>query len=155
MHGKPLSTSEIAYTWQPIKQEKRNGIITGYTLTLRNVDGSVKKSFSSNASTVRLTVNGLESWTNYTADISGMTIKGSGPPSPQVLVATLEEGNQLIYEYLQSKIIYIIQSKVLFKRMIKFINFYTNIYVTCSFTAVFIRNSFFIMFKIDINIRLF
>jgi len=88
-----LSTSEITYTWQPIPREKRNGIITGYNFTLQNMDGTVKENVILNDSTLSLTVKGLDTWTNYTANVSGMTIKGLGPWSSQTLVATLEEGN--------------------------------------------------------------
>lgn len=91
--GNVLSTTEIAFSWQPITHEKRNGIITGYTLLINNMNGIVVKSLVVNASTLDMKVEGLVSWTNYTANMSCMTVKGSGPWSSKIMVTTLEEGN--------------------------------------------------------------
>lgn len=90
--GQPLTTSEIVFTWQTIALQKRNGIIIGYYLTLRNTETNVEQSVTLNGSTLNHTISGLDAWTNYTANISGMTHKGLGPWSPEISVTTLEQG---------------------------------------------------------------
>ncbi|KAK3728134.1 hypothetical protein QZH41_019448, partial [Actinostola sp. cb2023] len=90
--GKGLNTTALSFTWQAITPDEQNGIILGYTLSLHRINESLVKTMTvNNGTALTTTTGGLETWFNYTVNISGFTVKGAGPWSSKVLVTTLEE----------------------------------------------------------------
>ena len=62
--------------WSPPHAVDQNGIITNYTVTCSLVDDIIQHMTTSGT---RLTVTGLEPFTNYTCSVSAATVVGSGP----------------------------------------------------------------------------
>ena len=80
----------MSLVWSPPHVDDRNGIITSYTVMCSSVDALVHHSTTSET---RLTVTGLEPFTNYTCSVSAATIVGSGPAIVKNVVT--EKGNIL------------------------------------------------------------
>ena len=80
--GPPLNLTTLvtqrtmSLIWSPPHVDDQNGIITSYTVMCSLVDGLVHRSTTSET---RLTVTGLEPFTNYTCSVSAATVIGSGP----------------------------------------------------------------------------
>ena len=62
--------------WSPPHAADRNGIITNYTVTCSLVNDIIQRTTTRET---RLTVTGLEPFTNYTCSVSAATVVGSGP----------------------------------------------------------------------------
>lgn len=84
------------YNWKPIAPELCHGIITSYNLTLRDVNGSLVRSFELNGTSLSHIVTGLETGTNYSAVIRGSSNKGDGPWTSEILVSTLKIGKTML-----------------------------------------------------------
>ena len=80
--GPPLNLTALvtqrtmSLVWSPPHVEDRNGIITSYTVMCSLADVIIHQS---KPSETRLTVTGLEPFTNYTCSVSAATVVGSGP----------------------------------------------------------------------------
>ena len=66
----------MSLVWSPPHVDDRNGIITSYTVMCSLADVIIHRSTTSET---RLTVTGLEPFTNYTCSVSAATVVGSGP----------------------------------------------------------------------------
>ena len=62
--------------WSPPLAADRNGIITSFTVNCSSADDIIQRTTTSET---RLTVTGLEPFTNYTCSVSAATVVGSGP----------------------------------------------------------------------------
>ena len=80
--GTPLNLSALvtqrtmSLVWSPPHVDDRSGIITSYTVMCSLAVVIIHRSTTSET---RLTVTGLEPFTNYTCSVSAATVVGSGP----------------------------------------------------------------------------
>ena len=80
--GPPLNLTALvtqrtmSQVWSPPHVDDQNGIITSYTVNCSLANVIIHHSTTSET---RLTVTGLEPFTNYTCSVSAATIVGSGP----------------------------------------------------------------------------
>ena len=88
-HSHP-TTAELS--WSPLPVEKRNGVITGYTIQVEGPDFSREISVQDgNMSSVE--VPGLRPFTSYTFHVSAMTKAGTGPVA--TVSSTTPEGGEM------------------------------------------------------------
>ena len=88
-HSHP-TTAELS--WSPLPVEKRNGVITGYTIQVEGPDFSREISVQDgNMSSVE--VPGLMPFTSYTFYVSAMTKAGTGPVA--TVSSTTPEGGEM------------------------------------------------------------
>ena len=84
----------ILVTWKPVPLSEQNGIITGYTVYYRAVQGNfvndTEQSLRVNASVTTVEVSQLEEYVTYNVSVSGHTSVGEGPRSKGVVVRTAE-----------------------------------------------------------------
>ena len=71
--------------------EERNGIITGYTINVTNLDNGTVEQFTTTVVS-NFTISNLRPFTTYVATISARTAIGMGPFSNVLSVQTLEDG---------------------------------------------------------------
>lgn len=88
-----VSSERIMLTWDPPLLQNRNGIITGYTINVTNLDtGEISQIVTSNRN---LTLDSLTPFTTYTFIIAARTSVGAGPFSTELTIITLEDGKSL------------------------------------------------------------
>ena len=80
----PVSPS-ATITWDPPPIAQQNGVITGYLVTLTNLDEGGVSSYTSGNEELRLT---LDFNTMYTVIVTALTSVGSGPPTTVVHFST-------------------------------------------------------------------
>ena len=94
--GRPVDQHRIEVSWKPPLAHKQNGALAGYKVfymkdeagktendaTVKNV-GPGKQS---------VTLEGLQTWTDYKIWVVAYTRVGDGPASPPILVQTDEDG---------------------------------------------------------------
>ena len=85
-----LSTgvTTISLAWQLPLLADRNGIITGYTVTLSSVSSTETRQITTTYT--NLTVTSLSPYTTYECIVAAYTTVGEGPPSNIILVQTQE-----------------------------------------------------------------
>ena len=85
-----LSSRSILLTWDAPPVEGQNGIITGYTVTITELEtGEVSTMFTESNN---LTLYPLQPFTTYGFIVLAQTVVGSGPATHFVSVTTHEEG---------------------------------------------------------------
>ena len=91
--GYNISQTAIQLFWTPVPQDKANGIVIGYNVSLKEADEVQPTRYIIFDSSILQTVIGwLRPLTVYKLNVRAFTIKGSGPPSPLITVTTEEEG---------------------------------------------------------------
>ena len=88
-HSLP-TTAELS--WSSLPLEKRNGVITGYTIQVMGPDSS-RDIPVQDAETTTVEVPGLRPFTSYTFHVSAMTKAGSGPVA--TISSTTPEGGEM------------------------------------------------------------
>ncbi len=87
-------TRRVLVTWKPVPLSEQNGIITGYTVYYRAVQGNfengTEQSLRVNASVTIVEVSQLEEYVTYNVSVSAHTSVGEGPRSKGVLERTAE-----------------------------------------------------------------
>ena len=85
-----LSSRSILLTWDAPPVEGQNGIITGYTVNITELEtGEVSAMFTESNN---LTLHSLQPFTTYGFLVSAETVAGRGPTTRFVSVTTQEEG---------------------------------------------------------------
>ena len=84
----------MSLVWSPPHVDDRNGIITSYTVICSLAGIVVHRSTTSET---RLTVTGLEPFTNYTCSVSAATVVGSGPAVVKNVVT--EKGEYFTFSF--------------------------------------------------------
>ena len=90
--GYNISPTAIQLFWVPLPQDKANGIVIGYNVSLKEADGVQPTRYITFDSSVQAVIGWLRPVTVYELNVRAFTIKGSGPPSPFITVRTEEEG---------------------------------------------------------------
>ena len=81
----------MTISWHPPPFEFRNGIITGYTISLTTVGSGDVSEHSSSTDTI--TLGSLHPFTAYAFAVAAKTSVGTGPYTTDSTVMTLEDGN--------------------------------------------------------------
>jgi len=107
-----ITSTAIAMRWLPPSPQHINGITQGYhvnltaTATFNDSMLSLRRTFISNLTNMlgeqTAVITGLYKYTEYQLIIMCFTAAGSGPPSQQISVRTLEDGNILLLQKLLS-----------------------------------------------------
>ena len=84
----------MSLVWSPPRVDDRNGIITSYTVICSLAGIVVHRSTTSET---RLTVTGLEPFTNYTCSVRAVTVVGSGPAVVKNVVT--EKGEYFTFSF--------------------------------------------------------
>ena len=85
-----LSSRSVLLTWDAPPVEGQNGIITGYTVNITELEtGEVSTMFTEARN---LTLYSLRPFTTYGLLVSAQTIAGRGPTTHLLSVTTQEEG---------------------------------------------------------------
>ena len=85
-----LSSRSILLTWNAPPAEGQNGIITGYTINITELEtGDVSTMFTESHN---LTLYSLQPFTTYGSLVSAQTVAGRGPATHFLSVTTHEEG---------------------------------------------------------------
>ena len=71
--------------WDSLPIDQQNGIITGYIMTLTNLDEGTVSNHTSDSEEITLT---LAFYTMYTVTVTAQTSVGGGPPSTVVHFST-------------------------------------------------------------------
>lgn len=82
----------INLTWAEVAPHQRNGIITGYTVTVTDLDDPEAIVMSYDVTSLSLTVPDLWPYTTYGVLLRAHTSVGAGPSSDLYTVQTHEEG---------------------------------------------------------------
>ena len=80
--------------WSPPLAADQNGTITNYTVTCSLVDDIIQHTTTSET---KLTITGLEPFTNYTCSVSAATVVGSGQPVVKSVVTGKGKTFQFIF----------------------------------------------------------
>ncbi|XP_031570864.1 von Willebrand factor D and EGF domain-containing protein-like [Actinia tenebrosa] len=87
LHASPVKYDTMRITWAPIPQNKRNGVILGYTIYYHELYANQwnqqrkpwKSARTPNGHMTSITVTGLQSYTEYCVKMSAFTSKGEYP----------------------------------------------------------------------------
>ena len=90
--GYNISQTAIQLFWTPLSQDKANGIVIGYNVSLKEADVVQPTRYLTFDSSVQAIIGWLRPFTVYKLNVRAFTIKGSGPPSPFITVTTEKEG---------------------------------------------------------------
>ena len=90
--GYNISPTAIQLFWTPVPQDKANGIVIGYNVSLKEADGVQPTRYITFDSSIKAVIGWLRPFTVYKLNVKAFTIKGSGPPSPFITVRTEKEG---------------------------------------------------------------
>jgi len=99
-----LSSTVIAVRWVPPSPQHINGIIQGYHVNMSTVFNdsvvSSQRRFISNLTNMdgeqSAVLTGLYKYTEYRLTVVCFTAAGTGPPSRQIVVRTLEDGKLIV-----------------------------------------------------------
>ncbi len=83
---------QVQLSWSPLPHELTNGIITGYIVTVLGVESN--ESYTVDTVATRYSVTTLP-YTSYMFSVSASTDIGTGPPSPEVVIETPEDGKNV------------------------------------------------------------
>lgn len=102
VRGEPKSSTEIFLIWDAPDKEHWNGNLlgyyVGYQMTANTDDVGPTQGFNFKTVEVRSHFGGetllqtLNKFTQYSIVVQAYTSQGSGPPSKEVLVSSLEDG---------------------------------------------------------------
>ena len=93
LHVTSLSARLVWISWSPLPQNEQNGLITGYVVTITNVNAN-------ELSTIEVTGHNSTSidtlpYTSYMVTVAARTSVGVGPPSMGIAIETPEDGMTL------------------------------------------------------------
>ena len=86
-----ILSRSIELTWNPPSPHHRNGIITGYTVSVKNTE--TNETWELSATDTSLTVTSLTPYVEYEFSVAAETAPGQGPFTQGVLITTAEDGN--------------------------------------------------------------
>ena len=87
-----ISSRNAELSWNPLLQEERNGVITGYVIVISRHGTESQSVLTSFNNTIGLDT--LNPYTAYTVTVAATTSVGVGPPSTQLRFMTAEDGKE-------------------------------------------------------------
>ena len=91
-HAVDISSSNFTLIWEPLAPSERNGIITGYNITVTSLSSPHEDPKLFFTSTESLTVDLLSPHTEYICIIAASTAIGTGPYSTELNARTGQNG---------------------------------------------------------------
>lgn len=88
------SSSSVSLSWMPPQLERRNGIITGYSVNVTHSDSRESTLLSTTESSI--TIVQLSAFTTYLCSVAARTVVGLGPYTMQLTVSTDEDGKLIV-----------------------------------------------------------
>ena len=88
-------STSLRLSWTPVPKDQQKGIVTGYDLVIVGPD-SIRKIPITDASINSIEVSDLRPFTQYTFDVSAVTVAGTGPAAT-ISFTTPEGGKMLLY----------------------------------------------------------
>ena len=88
VRGQNSSSTSILVMWDEVPADKRNGVITGYTITYHSQTENDSGNVQVNASLRQTELTNLKKYVNYNITVSASTEKGIGPTSDPIVVRT-------------------------------------------------------------------
>ena len=95
MRGLNTSSTSILVTWNEVPADKRNGIITGYTITYQSQTENDSGNVQVNGSVRQTELTNLKEYVNYNITVLASTVKGDGPASDPVIVIRTDQDSKL------------------------------------------------------------
>ena len=96
------TSRSVSFLWEELSPEDHNGVITGYTVTISDLDdltGSTEVSFFTEFPNI--TIPDLSPYTTYGLLVTAHTDVGPGPSSDLHTIQTMEEGSDSLHpEYI-------------------------------------------------------
>lgn len=101
VRGEPKSSTEILLSWDPPNKNDWNGNLLGYYVGYQAASDLIGSTQGFNLKTVEIrahfgfetVLENLNKFTQYNIFVQAYTSQGSGPPSKEIQVTTLEDGN--------------------------------------------------------------
>ena len=93
-----VSSESFTLGWDLPAHSERNGIITGYNISIISLDSPFEDPQEFFTVELTLTVNELESHSDYICIIAANTYVGVGPYSLEIGVTTAQDGKNIVYE---------------------------------------------------------
>ena len=88
------SSSSLTLAWMAPPLERRNGLITGYSINVMNTDTGASMLLSSIGNSI--TVGELSPYTSYLCSVAAQTVVGPGPYTSPITVTTSEDGKSKV-----------------------------------------------------------
>ena len=86
-----LSTN-FTLTWHPPAAGERNGIITGYNISITSLSSPFEDALKYFTTSLTITVDSLDPHTAYICTVAANTVIGMGPYSIDLFVRTQQDG---------------------------------------------------------------
>ena len=94
--GHNASSTSIFVSWGDVPSSEQNGVIVSYTVTYRALPSSPSQSKNVTTEENRVTLTGLNEYTNYSITVFASTSKGRGNESKPIVVITAEDSKFVI-----------------------------------------------------------
>ncbi len=86
------TSRSIVLSWSEVSKSDQNGVITGYTVYLMNLDRQDTEQIEFTVASTNLSIPNLIPYTTYGLFVSAHTVVGEGPLSNLSTIQTKEEG---------------------------------------------------------------
>ena len=90
--GSAFNSTAIIFTWEHPPLEGRNGMLTGYSLTVTELVTNTTTTFRQSGDRIELVVAGLHPYYEYQCAIAAETSVGRGPYGAPFITRTLADG---------------------------------------------------------------
>ena len=91
VQGHNTSSTSILVHWSNVPPADQNGVILSYTVTYKALPDGSSQSKVVSAPSTRVTLTGLNEYTNYSITVFASTVTGDGNVSKPIVVITDED----------------------------------------------------------------
>ena len=95
VQGHNTSSTSILVQWGNVPAADQNGIILSYTVTYRALPNGSPLTKIVSAPTTKVTLTGLNEYTNYSITVFASTVRGDGNVSAPIFVITDEDSKSV------------------------------------------------------------
>ena len=85
MRGQNISSTSISVSWDEVKAELQNGIITGYNITYQSRTENNNGFVVAGPNDRQANLTELKEFVKYNISVVAFTVKGDGPPNVTVV----------------------------------------------------------------------
>ena len=89
--GQNTSSTSISVSWETVRADLQNGIITGYNITYQSQTENDNGVVEAGPNDLQANLTGLKEFVKYNISVVAFTAKGDGPPSNIIVVRTDED----------------------------------------------------------------
>lgn len=90
--GSAVNSTAIIFTWDHPATERRNGMITRYSLILTELATNSSSQYSQSGAHIEAVIGHLHPYYDYECKIAAETIIGRGPYGQPFVTRTLQDG---------------------------------------------------------------